>query len=49
MKNAERSLQANSAQSFGCAGPQLDFPVQQVQWFADAWVPFDEVIAVGWT
>jgi hypothetical protein len=29
-------------------GPQLDFPVQQIQGVADVWVPFSESIAVGW-
>lgn len=33
----------------GCAGAQLDFPAQQIQGVAEVWVPFDEVIAVGWT
>jgi hypothetical protein len=47
-KNAESAPRANSAQSLSCAGPQLDFPVQQVQGVADAWVPFDESIAIGW-
>jgi hypothetical protein len=32
----------------GCGGPQLDFPVQQIHGVAEVWVPFDEVIAVGW-
>jgi hypothetical protein len=31
-----------------CAGLQLDFPAQQLQGVAEVWVPFDEVIAVGW-
>jgi hypothetical protein len=34
---------------FSCAGLQLDFPAQQYQGVAEVWVPFDEVIAVGWT
>ena len=32
-----------------CAGLQLDFPAQQYPGVAEVWVPFDEVIAVGWT
>lgn len=32
----------------GCAGSQLDFPNQQIQGVADAWVPFEESIAIGW-
>ena len=32
----------------GCAGPQLDFPVQQFPGVAEVWVPFEESIAVGW-
>jgi hypothetical protein len=39
---------SNGSGKSSCAGPQLDFPVQQVQGFADAWVPFDESIAIGW-
>jgi hypothetical protein len=49
MKNAERSCGANSAQSFGCAGLQLDFPNPQNADAFEFWVPFDEEIAVGWT
>jgi hypothetical protein len=32
----------------GCEGPQLDFPVQQIQGVAEVWVPFEGSIAVGW-
>ncbi len=31
-----------------CAGVQPDFPAQQIQRVAEVWVPFDEVISVGW-
>ena len=34
--------------AIGCAGLQLDFPKQQIQGVADAWVPFGEAIAIGW-
>ena len=30
------------------AGPELDFPVRQIQGVADVWIPFEESIAVGW-
>ena len=31
-----------------CAGPQLDFPALQFQGLAEAWVPFEEAIVIGW-
>lgn len=29
-------------------GLQLDFPAQQIREVTEVWVPFDELIAVGW-
>jgi hypothetical protein len=37
------------AQCASITGLQLDFPAQQIQGVAEVWVPFDEVIAVGWS
>jgi hypothetical protein len=34
--------------SSGGAGPRLDFPAQQFQGVAEAWVPFKEAIVIGW-
>jgi DNA invertase Pin-like site-specific DNA recombinase len=40
--------QEPSCSIVGCAGLQLDFPVEQLQGVGDVWMPFEESIAIGW-
>ncbi len=37
-----------SAGQVGCTGLQREFPVLRFQEVAPAWVPFEELIVLGW-
>jgi hypothetical protein len=41
-------MRVRSQSQVQIAGLQLDFPAQQIQGFAEVWVPFEEAIAIRW-